>query len=76
MSAALFSPFNLSSPLLPPKPYILGNLEWKFPAGFTPNISLQYYCLLPTMDPDDVHVTYTYVEIPSTFNYKDTSLYS
>ena len=66
-------PFGLASPLLPAKPYIFGNLEWKFSTGFTPNMSLQYYCLLPAMDADGMHVTYTYIEVPSSFHYNDST---
>jgi hypothetical protein len=67
-----FHPLHPSSPFRPNKPYILGNLEWKFSPSL-PDMSLQYYCLLPAMDNDNIHVTYTYIEIPTHFQFKDSS---
>lgn len=67
-------PINISSPFLPHRPYIFGNLEWTFPGGFHPDMSLQYYCLLPIMDAyDGTHVSYTYIKIPSSFQYNDST---
>ncbi|HVX26075.1 MAG TPA: hypothetical protein VHB70_07020 [Parafilimonas sp.] len=67
-------PLNLSTPFLPHRPYIFGNLEWTFPSLFHPDMSLQYYCLIPIMDADDnTHVSYTYFGIPLSFHYKDST---
>jgi hypothetical protein len=72
--SSLITPLSLSSPFYPSRPYIFGTLEWEFAAGFTPDMSKQYYCLLPAMDPDGIHVTYTYITIPYSFQYKDSSV--
>lgn len=72
--SGLFSPFNLTTPFSPSKPYIFGTLKWEFSHDFTPDMSKQYYLLLPAIDPDGVHVTYSYTTIPYAFNFKDTSL--
>lgn len=72
--SSYFKPFNRISVFLPTKPYILGNLEWSFSTGFQPDMTLSYYCIYPVMSDDNVHVSYTYIPIPSTFIYKDSTI--
>ncbi len=66
-------------PFVPTTPYILGNLEWKFPPGFTPDPKVQAYYIYPKMNEDEeadeekTYVIYDPIPIPFTFQFKDST---
>lgn len=71
--SSYFIPLNQSTPFVPPVPYVLGNLQWNIPPGSQPDMSKAYYLLIPTMADDNLHVTYSYMGIPFSFHYKDST---